>query len=387
MTTPGQILRVRYDPEGAFRRVTILQLLQATQNDTSQENQFLIDGIGFKTIVVVANVYLNESEGSVGRYGLDDGTGRIRARYQAPIDSELPRFPDFGYVRVVGELSQYRSGLKSIKALAVVPVICPHEIYFHTLQSIVDTLTYERSPPEFGATLRDQEPPEEFIHNQTYSFASTGSNVQPYQLSQSKNINLQASPSKQQAIGSNTSKYPTKYHVGDALSSIGSRSRSHNYDTSSGDTITQDITSSSVKTFPRRKKSELVQPNTSTATAMSSSSYSYAPMPPTSVEPSKLERMPISDPLSGLSEVQREIILCIKHVKEREYTAAQNDTGNTARNVWERDWNGVSIEVIVKSVRHRRPNVTHEEFHNALAKLLEEAHIYNPMELYFDTIS
>lgn len=89
-----------YDSIDAIRRVTVRQLSQATQLHTSA--LFAIDGRELKTVtfshflsiemimnrrsqfVIVANVYFLESRPRWMDLGLDDGTGRIKARRWEP---------------------------------------------------------------------------------------------------------------------------------------------------------------------------------------------------------------------------------------------------------------------------------------------------------------
>lgn len=61
-----------------IRCVTIRQLLEATQ--THSTSPFKIDGNEFSKIIIVANLCYLDVRPTFTDFGLDDGTGRIKAR-------------------------------------------------------------------------------------------------------------------------------------------------------------------------------------------------------------------------------------------------------------------------------------------------------------------
>ena len=52
----------------------------------------------------------------------------------------------FGYVRVIGDLNRF-NGFNFLKVYNIQPIHDAHEIYYHILQTMVDTLSTERGPP------------------------------------------------------------------------------------------------------------------------------------------------------------------------------------------------------------------------------------------------
>lgn len=60
----------------------------------------------------------------------------------------------FTYARVVGELVGDHRGSRSLKIFNIQPIYHPHEIYFHILHSIFDTLVVERGPPVHSSRLK-----------------------------------------------------------------------------------------------------------------------------------------------------------------------------------------------------------------------------------------
>ncbi len=53
----------------------------------------------------------------------------------------------FDYAVIVGQLRVEENGSSVVEVLHIQPVYDPHEIYFHTLHVIFDTLRYERGNP------------------------------------------------------------------------------------------------------------------------------------------------------------------------------------------------------------------------------------------------
>jgi hypothetical protein len=120
----------------------------------------------------VANICFLDDRETYLDIGLDDGTGRIKARrwnnnreghvdvFHAPyvfflfnssnslfrglsLASSCSNFP---YMRVVGGLEQFKNR-NLIKVIDIRPVFSVHEPYYHVLQAIHDTLLQERGPP------------------------------------------------------------------------------------------------------------------------------------------------------------------------------------------------------------------------------------------------
>ncbi|KAF8910986.1 hypothetical protein CPB84DRAFT_1763066 [Gymnopilus junonius] len=152
-----------------LRRVTIRQLLDAVPTGDSAR-RFGINGSTINKVMLVVNIYYDSiswiSPGHTCRsYGLDDGTGRLTAySYESGTDHILDAF---AYARVVGELVDDHRRSRSLKILNIQPIYDPHEIYFHILHSIFESLIVERDPPPIevisstpfpGFEHRQQEP-------------------------------------------------------------------------------------------------------------------------------------------------------------------------------------------------------------------------------------
>lgn len=54
-------------------------------------------------------------------------------------------YSDFPYIRVVGELEQFK-GKNSVRIADIRKVSSPYEPYYHILHTICDSLVYERGP-------------------------------------------------------------------------------------------------------------------------------------------------------------------------------------------------------------------------------------------------
>ncbi|KAF9464768.1 hypothetical protein BDZ94DRAFT_467240 [Collybia nuda] len=134
-----------------IRHVTVRQLLEADQMHSTAP--FKIEDKEFKKFILVANIcYLDECE-TYRDIGLDDGTGRIKARewdeneiLERKSNRKSFQVSNFPYVHVVGELEQYRNR-NTIKVMDIEAVTNAYEPYYHVLHAVHDTLVYERGPP------------------------------------------------------------------------------------------------------------------------------------------------------------------------------------------------------------------------------------------------
>jgi len=133
--------------EDGVRRVTVKQLLNAHRK--VDEGEFFIDQQPLGKFIFVANVYFNRIllSKQMVTYGFDDGSGSINGyRLETAMATRYPTFAPFDYAVVVGQLKA-NDRTSTVKVLHIQPLYDPHEIYFHLLHVIFDTLRYERGNP------------------------------------------------------------------------------------------------------------------------------------------------------------------------------------------------------------------------------------------------
>ncbi|KAJ6572904.1 hypothetical protein B0H10DRAFT_2106321 [Mycena sp. CBHHK59/15] len=157
---------VYYSPEKAIRRVTVRQLLCATQLHSSAP--FQIDGKGFKLAVLVGNPYDITGGSGFISFTVDDGTGRIRVqqwtergtRTAQVLQAETPS--NSPHVRVVGELRTYMN-TNCLAAHNVFTVESSYEVFGHILGAIADSIAYEKGPPHAIESGPPKEHPKEIL--------------------------------------------------------------------------------------------------------------------------------------------------------------------------------------------------------------------------------
>lgn len=139
----------RAESKGGLRHVTIRQVLKAAHVET----HFEIDGQEVDFIAIFANVYDVNYRGTKLDYGLDDGSGRIKAfswvTDERGAEREVAEYREspFTFARVIGRISEYR-GIYSIQLTKINRVIKePHEIYHHLTKAMVESLMYKHGPP------------------------------------------------------------------------------------------------------------------------------------------------------------------------------------------------------------------------------------------------
>ncbi|KAJ3562000.1 hypothetical protein NP233_g9845 [Leucocoprinus birnbaumii] len=131
------------ESKGALRHVSIRQVHRAAHVET----HFEIDGREVEFVALFANVYDTTYRGTRLEYGLDDGSGRIRAFRWLTDDEVGKREVDEYNAKVVGRISEYR-GIHSISLIKVNRALNgPHEIFHHMAQSMVERLMYQYGPP------------------------------------------------------------------------------------------------------------------------------------------------------------------------------------------------------------------------------------------------
>ncbi|KDQ60956.1 hypothetical protein JAAARDRAFT_67377 [Jaapia argillacea MUCL 33604] len=145
--SPG--LRGRGAAAQSLRPCSVKQLLNATQAHTDAE--WRIDDVEIGQVTVVAQVVTINSQATNCVYWLDDGTGRIEARHWVDTTSseETDKWggiTENTYVRATGSLKAF-GNRRHINATHLRAIKDPHEIYFHTLETIHTVLTFEKGPP------------------------------------------------------------------------------------------------------------------------------------------------------------------------------------------------------------------------------------------------
>ncbi|EGN93261.1 hypothetical protein SERLA73DRAFT_189801 [Serpula lacrymans var. lacrymans S7.3] len=146
--SPGGFGR-RNEVSHSLRPMTIHQLQDASQAHSDAD--WMLDETEIGQVTVVGQVVSIQSQATNSLYWLDDGTGRIEARHWT--DSSLTESSEKWdgvlegtYVRVLGNLKMF-GNKRYINATHIRNVQSPDEIYFHLLEAMTVTLTWERGPP------------------------------------------------------------------------------------------------------------------------------------------------------------------------------------------------------------------------------------------------
>ncbi|CAA7271641.1 unnamed protein product [Cyclocybe aegerita] len=148
--SPGGVRRTEIS--NSLRPFTIAQLNKATQAHTDAE--WRVDDVEVGQVTVVAQVVTINRQATNCVYLIDDGTGQIEARHW--VDSNEDEGSKWGgiqeqrYVRVTGGLKAFGKK-RYINTIHIRDVKDPHEIYFHTLETITVSLIHERGPPNQNA--------------------------------------------------------------------------------------------------------------------------------------------------------------------------------------------------------------------------------------------
>ncbi|EMD37988.1 hypothetical protein CERSUDRAFT_113110 [Gelatoporia subvermispora B] len=153
--------RVEAQPDSSkekwIRPVTIRQAQSAQQ--AHREAKFAIDGVPIQHYIrVVAHLFKVEfREQRSALMKLDDGTSFINAYevWRADTAYQVQKKYEGSYVRVVGVLKRL-GNTTMLMAESVCRVEDPHEVYFHTLESIYATLHVKRGPPSLELRKRAQ---------------------------------------------------------------------------------------------------------------------------------------------------------------------------------------------------------------------------------------
>ncbi|KAJ7219343.1 replication protein A subunit RPA32 [Mycena pura] len=141
----------------SMRAVTIAQVRKATQLHADAE--WKLDDKPVGQINLVAEVHEHTAYATNRTFLLDDGTGRITAKFWMDIPSEQQKVPWRGipvgndnpvYVRVIGYIKSH-GGKKFIHILNMRLVNDPSEVYFHILDCIyVHVVLQKGLPPASG---------------------------------------------------------------------------------------------------------------------------------------------------------------------------------------------------------------------------------------------
>ncbi|KAF9562544.1 hypothetical protein CPC08DRAFT_371953 [Agrocybe pediades] len=153
-------------------------------------------------VMVVANIcWHHEDSLKIGRtYELDDGTGRIRGRYLDPTYNLV--YEPFAYVRVTGQLEDSR-GSRMLKITNIQLIFDAHEIYYHILHSIFDTLVDERGPPPpgtFPSPFNEHDAPSGVEHFSTLKVSNHSTSEPSSSAMDPQILNLMESGSRSQRL-------------------------------------------------------------------------------------------------------------------------------------------------------------------------------------------
>ncbi|KAJ7046852.1 hypothetical protein C8F04DRAFT_1061953 [Mycena alexandri] len=150
-------MSVLYSEVKAIRRVTVLQLLKATQMHSTAP--FLINGKDFNLGVLLGNVLVTTVivRPTFVAFDLADCTGVIRVQLWTDRGQQIAPILECPYVRVVGGVEVYM-GANVVRATNVFAARNSYEVYEHTLGVIKDTLMYEIGPPS-SQYMRTETPP------------------------------------------------------------------------------------------------------------------------------------------------------------------------------------------------------------------------------------
>ncbi|KAA1471099.1 replication protein A, subunit RPA32 [Dentipellis sp. KUC8613] len=133
----------------SLRPFTAKQLINATQAHADAD--WMIENTEIGQVTVVAQVISIQTQTTNSVYWLDDGTGRIEARFWSDSTSQgdndvFAGIVENSYVRATGNLKTF-GNKRYINALNIRPVKDWHEIFFHLVEAMGITLIFERGPP------------------------------------------------------------------------------------------------------------------------------------------------------------------------------------------------------------------------------------------------
>jgi len=356
----------------SIRCVTVRQLHEATQ--TPSALQFNIDGRGLKKIIIVANLCFLETGPTFTDFGLDDGTGRIKARqwrHNSDPPDETFDSGNFFYLRVIGDLEQFK-GKKTIKVTDIRKVSSPYEPYYHILHAIRDTLVYKRGPPSSHG--ENQDPPGDTIaeesdilhHGGVITFPSLPSAVHLVPKTRTAQSDTYVDPIPQ----------PANAKV----------------DKGKAPVPTQPLSSTSVPSpilpTPYRRAEVLGIPEHSDVAyddhdaSISPGSRLLLGSSPSTMAQHHTRRFTPNDPYSKLTLLQRDVLLCIKTAAAHNHTPSVYPTPDFDGSEHNPTWKGVHVSVIIRSVTNRHPELDLglPELMDCFEGLLEEGHICNPVD-------
>ncbi|EFI28370.1 hypothetical protein CC1G_13904 [Coprinopsis cinerea okayama7 len=131
----------------SLRPMTIAQLNKATQ--LHPEAEWRLDDIEVGQVTIVGQILSIQQQATNSVYAIVDGTGTIEARQWLNTDTDgsiQQGLKENIYVRVAGNLKAFNSR-RYINTTHIRPITDPHELYFHILESMTVTLSFERGVP------------------------------------------------------------------------------------------------------------------------------------------------------------------------------------------------------------------------------------------------
>ncbi|KXN86894.1 hypothetical protein AN958_09489 [Leucoagaricus sp. SymC.cos] len=415
---------------GSLRHVTIKQVLKAKHEET----HFKIGNQVAHHLVILANVYDVTYRGGKLSYGLDDGTGRMKAYSWVTDDKDAERAVaeyeahPFAFARVIGKISEFNR-IYSIDLVKISRVVeDPHEIYHHLLKSMVESVMYVQGPPERKAVEKASQlakvnypppvavttkplrteatsgPPE--VTEETPGPTSPPRTPSPEPLQPPQRVPASVGPPTQpppvtpsNPPQSNTVPRRRNYRIGGDFSSPGP---SNEPDLSPLQTRPRQ--SSRPSLAPTRLRSPSGPSPASTAALSHQlaspefvSPIASPPPSPTRSRPKPPSRngedtrmfSPLPWESRGDATPDVQTTPAAKKRTPDPYSHLSNlqrDIILTIQNLLSTTENmgqGVSITVVVKSVARRRPGINDAQFDDAFTYLLEEGYLYNTIDETF----
>lgn len=355
----GHPQRIRIDAEEYLRHVTIRQIFDAERiHDTAP---LMIEGHRASTIMIVANIYdYKRSADGMLDFMLDDGTGRIGCGSIRDQNSVERDFGHFAYVRVIGAVTQgSHRPKKYLRVMHLCEVTDPHEIFYHFLKVIEQSLLFEQL---------DGRPVTEMMHTNRAPIAPSSDE----DLSRGYEGGLYHETSNME-FESETSMHhseidPFGYHQSSPTGRYDQLERDDWFTLTAGAvrTVSSGTTASYHTACSRRSPSPESRHHQEIAVAPHETSTRRSSL---SSHLNRLSRTP-RDPYRKLNNFERDIILCISNGLDDMGLYARPDHAN-----------GVNIRVIIHGLRIKYgPELKEADISSAIEYLLSEAHIFTTVD-------
>ncbi|KAL0946592.1 hypothetical protein HGRIS_012793 [Hohenbuehelia grisea] len=136
------------DLSHSLRPVSVGQVIRATQTHT--DANWVIDGNELGQVTIVGQVVHITMQATNCLYMIDDGSGRIEARYWIDASegdaNKMDGVEENMYVRVTGSIKSF-GNKRYVNATHIRVCTDPHEAIFHTMEAMTASLIAERGAP------------------------------------------------------------------------------------------------------------------------------------------------------------------------------------------------------------------------------------------------